>query len=85
MLYSPLSAGRSATSLPLYCSESLTSRDLFEGFTRNISDWEAPSVLRPMMHKAMAVPLDKVEAAETPLATNSFHSPFDSRRRGDPK
>jgi hypothetical protein len=50
MLSSPLLVRRSATSLLLFCSESLTSRDLFEEFTRAIGDWEAKSVLRPMMH-----------------------------------
>jgi hypothetical protein len=41
-----------------------TNRDLFEEFIRDISDWEAPNVLRSMMHKAMLVPLDKFEAAD---------------------
>ena len=50
--------------MPIYCCESPTSRDLFEGFIRDISAWEAPSVLRPMMHKAMLLPLDKFEAAD---------------------
>src|ERR1700691_746822 len=47
MRYSLLSVGRSATSLLLYCSESLTSRDLFVGFTPDISDWKAPGDLKP--------------------------------------
>ena len=64
MLCSPLSAAWSGTCLPLYCLESLTSRALFEGFIPDISDWEAPNVLRPMMHKAMLLPLDKFEAAD---------------------
>jgi hypothetical protein len=70
MLYSRLSAGRSATSLLLYCSESPTSKDLFAGFTPDISDWEAPGVLKPIMHRAMAVPLGASNGAETPIARN---------------
>ena len=70
MLYSPLLVRRSATSLPLCCSESLTNRDLFAGFTPDISDWEAPGVLKPMMHRAMAVPLGASNGAETPIARN---------------
>jgi len=49
-----LSIRRSATSLPIYCSKSPTSRALF-GATRDISDWEAPNALRPRMNKAVAV------------------------------
>jgi hypothetical protein len=70
MLYSPLLVGMSATSLPLYCSESRTNRDLFAGFTPDISDWEAPGVLKPIMHRAMAVPLGASNGAETPIARN---------------
>jgi len=70
MLYSPLLIGRSATSLPLYCSESLTNRDLFAGFTPDISDWEAPGVLKPMMHRATAVPLDSSDGAEAHITRN---------------
>jgi hypothetical protein len=70
MLYSPLLVRMSATSLPLYCSKSLTSRDSSEGFTRAIGDWEAKSVLNPMMHGTMAVPLDGLKAAESPITRN---------------
>src|ERR1700733_13742444 len=72
-LYSPLSVERSATNLPLSCSESLTSRDLFAGFTPDISDWEAPGVLKPKMHRASAVPLDGSKSAETTNAHNHSH------------
>ena len=54
MLCSPLSIRRSATSLPRYCSRSPTSRDLFEGFTRDISDWKSPSALRTGIRKAIS-------------------------------
>ena len=67
MRYSPLLAGKSATSLPLYCSESLTSRDLFAGFTPDISDWEAQGVPKPM-----GAGLESSKAAKPPIARNSL-------------
>ncbi len=42
MLYSPLLLGRSAMCLARYCLGLPTSKDLFEEFIRDISDWEAP-------------------------------------------
>lgn len=70
MLYSPLLLRRSATRLPLYCSKLLTSKGSFEAFIRAIGVWEAKSVLKPMMHRTVAVPRDRLKAAETPIARN---------------
>src|ERR1700740_3456756 len=42
MHYSPLSMVRSAINLLLFWPESPTSKDLFKGYTRDISAWENP-------------------------------------------
>jgi hypothetical protein len=51
--------------LQLCCSRLPISGDLFEGYTRDINNWEVPT-------RSMADPRDKCEDVEVPLSRKPF-------------